>query len=125
MRTATGRRFARSASILGISLLTTAAWAQQAQGTRQALDTVDSFNPTSIIEMQFHDPDRTQDFINLGLTGTSISACQLTALDGMFCLDQGKFLKHWPKVDEPGTSINEFSCADPVLGLSATTPCST
>ena len=124
MRAQFGRRLTRSASILCISLVTTAAWAQQ-QETLQTLDTIDSFNPTSIIEMQFHDPDRTQDFINLGLTGTSISACALTALDGMFCLDQGKFIKHWPKVDEPGTSINEFSCADPVLGLSATTPCST
>jgi hypothetical protein len=123
MRTATGRRFARSASILGISLLTTAAWAQQE--TRQALDTVDSFDPTSVIEMQFHDPDRTQDFINLGLTGTNLSACQLTSLDGMFCLDQNKFIKHWPEIEEPGTSINELSCANSALGLSATTPCST
>jgi hypothetical protein len=124
MRAQSGRRFVRSAFILCISLLTTVAGAQQ-QGTRQTLDTVDSFNPTSVIEMQFHDPDRTQDFINLGLTGTSMSACQATALDGIFCLDQAKFIKHWPKIDEPGTSINEFSCADPVLGLSATTPCST
>ena len=124
MRTATARRYARSASILCISLLATAAWTQQTQGTRQALDTVDSFNPTSIIEMQFHDPDRTQDFINLGLTGTSISACQLTSLDGMFCLDQGKFIKHWPDIDEPGTSVNEFSCAHAGLGLVATNPCS-
>jgi hypothetical protein len=123
MRTATGRRFARSASILGISLLTTAAWAQQE--TRQALDTIDSFNPTSVIEMQFHDPDRTQDFINLGLTGTNLSGCQLTALDGMFCLDQNKFIKHWPEIEEPGTSVNKFSCANSALGLSATTPCST
>jgi hypothetical protein len=35
-------------------------------GTRQTLDPVDSFNPTSVLEMQFHDPDRTQDFINPG-----------------------------------------------------------
>ena len=123
MRTATGRRVARSASILGISLLTAAAWAQQE--TRQALDTVDSFTPTSIIEMQFHDPDRTQDFISLGLTGTNLSACQLTSLDGMFCLDQGKFIKHWPEIEEPGTSVNEFSCANVASGLSTTTPCST
>ena len=124
MRTATARRYARSASILCMSLLSTAAWAQQAQGTRQALDTVDSFNPTSIIEMQFQDPDRTQDFINLGLTGTSMSACQLTSLNGMFCLDQGKFIKHWPEIDEPGTSVTEFSCGHAALGLVATNPCS-
>ena len=116
MRAQFGRRLTRSASILCISFLTTAAWAQQAQGTRQALDTVDSFNPTSIIEMQFHDPDRTQDFINLGLIGTSISACQLTSLDGMFCLDQNKFIKHWPEIEEPGTSINELSCANVGVG---------
>ena len=125
MQSSIRRRIAGFAPVLCISLLTTAAWAQQAQGTRQALDTVDSFNPTSIIEMQFHDPDRTQDFINLGLTGTSISACQLTSLDGMFCLDQGKFIKHWPEIEEPGTSVNEFSCAHAALGLVATNPCTT
>jgi hypothetical protein len=125
MQSSICRRIVGFAPVLCISLLTTAAWAQQAQGTRQALDTVDSFNPTSIIEMQFHDPDRTQDFINLGLTGTSNSACQLTALDGMFCLDQGKFIKHWPEIDEPATSVNEFSCAHAALGLAATNPCTT
>ena len=124
MQSSIRRRIVGFTPVLCISLLTTAAWAQQAQGTRQTLDTLDSFNPTSIIEMQFHDPDRTQDFINLGLTGTSISACQLTTLDGMFCLDQGKFIKHWPEIEEPGTSINELSCANSALGLSATTPCS-
>jgi hypothetical protein len=125
MQSSIRRRIVGLAPVLCISLLTTAAWAQQAQETRQALDTVDSFNPTSIIEMQFHDPDRTQDFINLGLTGTSMSACQLTSLDGMFCLDQGKFIKHWPEIEEPGTSVTEFSCAHAALGLVATNPCST
>jgi hypothetical protein len=125
MQSSIRRRIVGFVPVLCISLLTTAVWAQQAQETRQALDTVDSFNPTSIIEMQFHDPDRTQDFINLGLTATSASACQLTSLDGMFCLDQGKFIKHWPEIEEPGTSVNEFSCAHAALGLAATNPCTT
>ena len=60
-----------------------------AAGNAQALDTVDSFNATAVIEMQFHDPDRTQDFINLGLVGTShLGTASCTALDGMFCLDR-------------------------------------
>src|SRR6185503_15475597 len=122
MGTATGRRFARSASILCISLVTTVAGAQQSEGAHQTLDRVDSFNATSVLEMQFHDPDRTQDFINLGITGTSITACKLTALDGLFCLD-GKIIRHWPNTDEPGTSINEFSCGDSALQLASTNPC--
>jgi hypothetical protein len=86
----------------------TVAWAE---APHQTLDRVDSFNPTSVIEMQFHDPDRTQDFINLGIAGTSITACKLTPIDGLYCLD-GKIVRHWPDTSEPGTSINEFSCGD-------------
>src|SRR5262245_66286312 len=97
MRMATGGRFARSAFVLCTSLVMTVAWAE---APHQTLDRVDSFNPTSVIEMQFHDPDRTQDFINLGIVGTSITACKLTALDGLYCLD-GKIVKHVPKTDEP------------------------
>ena len=122
MGTATDRRLARSASILCISLVTTVAWAQQSEGAHQTLDRVDSFNATSVLEMQFHDPDRTQDFINLGIVGTSVTACKLTALDGLFCLD-GKIIRHWPDTDAPGTSINEFSCADSALQLASTNPC--
>jgi hypothetical protein len=122
MRTANGGRCARLASILCISLVTTVAWAQQAQGPHQTLDRVDSFNPTSVLEMQFHDPDRTQDFINLGIVGTSITACKLTELDGLYCLD-GKIIRHWPDTSEPGTSINEFSCGDSALQLASTNPC--
>jgi len=97
----------------------TVAWAE---APHQTLDRVESFNPTSVIEMQFHDPDRTQDFINLGITGTSITACKLTALDGLYCLD-GKIVRHWPDTSEPGTSINEFSCGDSALQLASTNPC--
>jgi hypothetical protein len=122
MRTANGGRCARLASILCISLVTTVAWAQQAQGPHQTLDRVDTFNPTSVLEMQFHDPDRTQDFINLGIVGTSITACKLTELDGLYCLD-GKIIRHWPDTSEPGTSINEFSCGDSALQLASTNPC--
>ena len=121
MRTTTVGRFVRSASILCISLVTTVAWAQQ-QGAHQTLDRVDSFNPTSVIEMQFHDPDRTQDFFNLGIVGTNIRSCQLTPLKGLYCLD-GNIFKHWPDTTEPGTSINEFSCSDPALQLASTNPC--
>ena len=119
MRTAIGRRFARSAFVLCASLIMTVAWAE---APHQTLDRVESFNPTSVIEMQFHDPDRTQDFINLGITGTSITACKLTALDGLYCLD-GKIVRHWPDTSEPGTSINEFSCGDSALQLASTNPC--
>jgi hypothetical protein len=122
MRTANGGRCARLASILCISLVTTVAWAQQAQGPHQTHDRVDTFNPTSVLEMQFHDPDRTQDFINLGIVGTSITACKLTELDGLYCLD-GKIIRHWPDTSEPGTSINEFSCGDSALQLASTNPC--
>src|SRR5262245_4762769 len=119
MRMATGGRLARSAFVLCISLVTTVAWAD---GAHQTLDRVDSFNATSVLEMQFHDPDRTQDFINLGIVGTNITACKLTPLDGLYCLD-GKVVRHWPDTSEPATSIPEFSCGDSALQLASTNPC--
>src|SRR6188768_1063307 len=117
MQSATGRRLARTAFVLCSSLVTTVCWSQSApQSAQQTLDRIDAFNATKVLEMQFDDPDRTSDFIDLGITGTALTACKLTALDGLFCLD-GKTIRLWPDTDEPGTSTNEFSCADSALGL--------
>jgi hypothetical protein len=122
MQSATGRRLARTAFILCSSLVTTVCWSQsQPQSTQQTLDRIDAFNATKVLEMQFDDPDRTSDFIDLGITGTSFTDCKLTALDGLYCLD-GKVIRHWPDTDAPGTSINEFSCADSALNLVTNKP---
>jgi hypothetical protein len=122
MRTAIGGTFVRPAFVLCISLITTSAWSQSApQSAQQTLDRIDAFNATKVLEMQFDDPDRTSDFIDLGITGTSFTDCKLTALDGLYCLD-GKVIRHWPDIDAPGTSINEFSCADSALNLVTNKP---
>jgi hypothetical protein len=117
MPTATGGHLARAAFVFCISLGATAAGAQE-----QVLDRIDAFNATSVLQMTFDDPDATVDFINLGIVGTNFTACKLTALDGLYCLD-GKVIRHWPDTEEPGTFINEFSCADAALGLASTNPC--
>ena len=122
MQSATGRRFARTAFVLCSSFVTTVCWSQaEVRLPQQTLDRIDAFNATTVLEMPFDDPDRTSDFINLGITGTNLTACKLTALDGLYCLD-GKVIRRWPDTEQPGTSINEFSCADSALRLDAKKP---
>jgi hypothetical protein len=93
----------------------------QAQATRQTLDRVAAFNATSVLEMAFDVADRTKDFTNVGVAGTKFSACKLTAIDGLYCLD-GKIVRNWPNVDAPGASVDILNCEDPVLGLDRRKP---
>jgi hypothetical protein len=116
MQSELGGRLTRTAFILCISLGMTPTWAQE-----QVLDRVDAFNATDVLEMTFDDPNSTVDFFNLGIVGTAIRDCKLTALDGIFCQD-GNVIKHWPDTTVPGTSINEFSCTDPALQLVTNKP---
>lgn len=88
----------------------------QAQTTRQTLDRVDAFSSTAVIEMAFGDANRSRDFIDLGIAGSSFTDCKLTATDGIFCLD-GKVLRHWRNTRDAQTFVDELSCDDPALGL--------
>ncbi len=108
-----------SAQVLCVSLLASAAWGQ-AQGSisQQVLDRVDAYNANVVLEMAFDDPNRTQDFVNLGIAGTKFSTCKLTATDGIFCLD-GKVVRHWPNPGDPQSYVDELSCNDPALKLDA------
>src|SRR5262245_24428122 len=116
MPTAIGTRLARAAILLCFSLVAGTAGSQGIIITRQILDRVEAFNATTVLEMPFDDANRTQDFFNTGIAGTSLLACKLTAIDGLFCLD-GKTVKRWPNVENPGTFVNEISCTDTALGL--------
>ena len=111
-----------SAQVLCASLLASAAWGQaQGSNSQQVLDRVDAYNANVVLEMAFDDPNRAQDFVNLGIAGTNFSTCKLTATDGIFCLD-GKIVRHWPNPGDPQSYVDELSCNDPALKLDVKKP---
>jgi len=93
----------------------------------QLLDSTFMHGQDVAAEMAFNDAtqrDPDPEYTYLGITGTNLSACKLTAIDGLFCLD-GKTVRNWPsptqQVDVGGTlvvpSFDVVDCEDPVLGL--------
>lgn len=95
------------------------AWGQG--GTVQTLDRVDVNSRTNVLEMDFADPARMDDFFNTGVSGSDFRACKLTALDGLYCLD-GKVVKRWPTTfDDPNVSSDDpqtiIDCTDSALKL--------
>ena len=117
MRSSFAALAALSARVVCLSLIAAVSWnPAQAQSPKQTLDRVDAYSLTDVLEMTFNDPNRTKDFFNLGIDGTNIVWCTLTALDGIFCLDN-KVVKHWPDPEESQTPINEVNCLDPALQL--------
>lgn len=73
-------------------------------------------------ELVFDNPDRHYEFS--GISGSSLSHCELTTLDGLFCLD-AKRIRNWPipvvnigTEEEPVADSSDLvDCEDPVLGL--------
>jgi len=117
MRSMNRWRTVLAALVLGVLASFTSDLSQaQAQITRQTLDQVDAHTSTDVLQMAFDDPDRVRDFVNLGIVGTRFSSCELTATDGIFCLD-GKVIRHWPNAANPQTFVDELSCNDPALKL--------
>lgn len=100
--------------VTGLGLVTCAtAWSE---GTVQTLDRVQVNSVDSVLEMNFDDPRRTADFENTGIVGSDFRACELTALDGLYCLD-GRYVRNWPDQDTPANFSTIVDCRDPVLDL--------
>jgi len=96
------------------------AWGQVTE-TVQTLDRVDVNGRSNVLEMDFADPARIDDFFDTGVTGSDFRACKLTALDGLYCLD-GKVVKRWPtSFDDPNVSSDDpqtiIDCTDSALQL--------
>ena len=82
----------------------------------QALDSVKTNSKTAVLDMAFDDPRRSVDFVNSGISGADFKACQLTAIDGLYCLD-GDTVRHWPNSEDPATFSTVINCAEPELNL--------
>jgi hypothetical protein len=82
----------------------------------QALDTVKTYSNTSVLDMAFDDPRRSADFFDSGVSGSEFRACQLTAINGLYCLD-AKSVRQWPNSADPLIFSTLIDCEDPVLNL--------
>jgi len=108
------------ASGCGLLLATLAANAQTT--VDQLLDSTFVHGQDKAAELILDDPSSDYDY--LGINGTALHACKLTAFDGLFCLD-GKIVRRWPhpttQVDLDGTpgiaSTPVVECEDGVLNL--------
>jgi hypothetical protein len=85
----------------------------------QTLGRADVFNRTNVLETDF---DQLQATV-LNITGTALKACQITAVDGLVCLESNGSIGKWADPESatgPGTVL--VSCADPALGLDTKKP---
>ena len=88
----------------------------------QLLDSTFVHGQDKAAELAFDDPALDYDYLGIG--GTALQACKLTAFDGLFCLDF-KTVRNWPhpttQVDIGGVPGVEYfdivDCEDPVLNL--------
>jgi hypothetical protein len=101
-------------TIVGLLLVSVNALA--ADVVFQALDSVKTNSKTAVLDMEFDDPRRSADFVNSGISGANFKACQLTAIDGLYCLD-GDTVMHWPNPEDPATFSPVIDCADQELNL--------
>ncbi len=87
----------------------------------QTLDRVDVYNQANVLEMQFNNPARAFDFATLGVAPvTGFKACQITATQGLYCLD-GNQVRTWPKPTQAvGVGARVLDCTDPALGFDTT-----
>lgn len=88
----------------------------------QTLDRVEVHNAANVLEMQFNNPARAFDFAVLGITpatATGFKACQITATQGLYCLD-GNQLRTWARPTQAsGVGSVVLDCSDPALGFDA------
>jgi hypothetical protein len=98
--------------------------AQGAPDAVQTLDRVTIFGTTSALEMGFNDVTvRNPDFTALTSTAqTKFTACQMSTASGLYCLDGGLLVRHWPDPKKSTTSDVPVSCADTALGLDTKKP---
>lgn len=85
----------------------------------QTLDTVVVHSVDAVLEMAFVDPPPVPNFTNTGIVGSAFTACERTAINGIYCLD-GNVLRNWPDREAPSDTV--VDCTDPVLGLDAGKP---
>lgn len=103
----------RVALLSAFGLVTCTAWSAE---TMQTLDRIQVNSIDSVLEMNFDDPLRTADFANSGIAGSDFRACELTALDGLYCLD-GRYVRNWPDQEAPANFSTVVDCADSALQL--------
>ena len=84
-------------------------------------DTLDStfvFGQGNAAEIVFGD---VPPYINLGIEGSDLRTCTLTALDGLYCLDS-KMVRNWPDPRTHSESFPVVDCEDTKLGLDRKKP---
>jgi hypothetical protein len=91
--------------------------------SRQVLDRVEVVSPNTVLEMAFDDPAQSPQFsLPLGTNVGNFTACQLTATQGLYCLDQnslkqkGRLVRNWNPV-APSSDPPLFTCEDSALGF--------
>lgn len=116
--------FTRTIAIATLALTTNGI--ASAQTVTQSLDSTFMHSSDKAAELAFNDPALREpgqrEYIDLGIRGADLRACQLTAFDGLFCLD-GKDIRTWPTpsyLDDGAAEPESFefvSCTDGTLGL--------
>jgi hypothetical protein len=101
----------------GAALLALGFSANAQQVVNQTLDTVQVFGSGRVLE-RVDDPATTgvdYRYVDTGLAGTTLTAAQLTATQGLFALD-GNWVVQWSDTEDPASRRQLFSCAQ-VPGL--------
>ncbi|NNC78139.1 MAG: hypothetical protein HKN77_09275 [Woeseiaceae bacterium] len=100
------------------------AWSQVA--VQQTLDSVKVHSDTKVLNMNFDDPQRLDDFTDSGINGTDYKACKLASIGGLYCLDGSTVFKTTNFAD-PSSKEIAIDCGDPLLDLDTKKgePCTT
>lgn len=115
-------RMAGMAALVLIGLVPAQSAVAQTTVAQQVLDRVFVHDTKSVLNMAFGAVKRPPDFTDLGIGGTAISTCTLTAVRGLWCLD-GKVLRNWPNPLQPDSSA-VIHCEDNALGFEKSIPAS-
>ncbi len=91
---------------------------------QQVLDRVFAYDTKSVLNMAFSNADADAGpFTDLGVSGSTVATCTLTAVKGLWCLD-GKIVRNWPNPLQPTEFTDPINCADPALGFETAIPAS-
>jgi hypothetical protein len=104
---------------LGAPLLAAPAIAGEAPA-QQVLDRVYAYNAGDVLNMHFGNALRPPDFTDQQASASLITACTLTSVDGLWCLDGGLLRKWTNPLDLTGAPEDVLSCTDPALGFETT-----
>jgi hypothetical protein len=118
-------KFSRVAAALFLALGAALQWSPAVAADaapQQALDRVFTYTPGAVLNMAFGNSQRPPDFTNLGLSGTGVTTCTLTTVDGLYCLD-GKIVRKWPNPLDPTLRSDVLDCTDNALGFESISGC--